>query len=110
MIRNIYSIKDEVAGDHPFTFEAPNDGMMVRIVKGGLLSKEQNVINTDIKDKVIFLVGERNTETGVIKGCEPLFIKRVSEIRLELIKEIKIAKAEAGDKEPTADEVASDEE
>lgn len=107
---NIYSIKDEVAGEHPFTFEAPNDGMMERIVKGALLSKEQNVINTDIKDKVIFCVGERDTSTGVIVGTEPLFIKRVSEIRLSLIKEIKIAKAEAGDKEPTAEEVAGDEE
>lgn len=105
----IYSIKDEVAGDHPFTFEAPNDGMMERIVKGALLSKEQNVINTNIKDKVIFQVGERESTTGVITGCEPLFIKRISEIRLDLIKEIKVAKAEAGDKEPNADEVAKDE-
>ena len=106
---NVYSIKDEVAGDHPFTFEAPNDGMMERIVKGALLDKGQNVINTNIKDKVVYLVGERETTTGVITGFEPLFVKRISEIRLDLIKEIKIAKAEAGDKEPTAEEVASDE-
>lgn len=107
---NVYSVKDEIACEHPFIFEAPNDGMMERLVKGALLSKEQNVINTNIKDKIIFLVGERETSTGKITGLEqPVFIKRVSEIRLDLIKEIKIAKAEAGDKTPTAEEVAPDE-
>lgn len=105
---NVYSVKDEVAGDHPFTFEAPNDGMMERIVKGALLSKEQNVINTNIKDKVIYLIGTRDTTTGEIKGETPIFIKRISEIRLDLIKEIKIAKAEAGEKEPTAEEVVDE--
>lgn len=106
---NVYAVKDEIACEFPFTFEAPNDGMMIRIIKGALLSKEQNVINTDIKDKVIFQVGERDTSTGELKGMVPLFIKRVSEIRLDLIKEIKIAKAEAGEKEPEAPEVAKDE-
>lgn len=106
---NIYAVKDEVALDFPFTFEAPNDGMMERIVKGALLVKEQNVINTNIKDKVIFQVGERDTTTGVINGmAQPLFIKRVSELRIDLIKEIKIAKAEAGEEEPTAEEVCDE--
>lgn len=105
---NVYSVKDVIAGDHPFIFEAPNDGMMERIVKGALLSKEQNVINTNLKDKDIFLVGERDTETGEIKGIMPIFVKHISEIRLALIKEIKIAKAEAGQENPTAEEVVND--
>lgn len=105
----IYAVKDTVACDFPITFEAPNEGMMKRLVKGSLLVKEHNVLNTDIKEKDIYEVGERDTTTGVIKGIEPLFIVHVSELRLELIRDIKIAKAEAGEKEPTADEVASDE-
>lgn len=106
---NIYAVKDEVALDFPFTFESPNDGMMERIIKGALLTKEPNVINTNIKDKVIYQVGERDTTTGLLKGLtQPLFIKRVAEIRLELIKEVKIAKAEAGEEQPTAEEVCDE--
>lgn len=105
----IYGVKDTIANDFPFTFESPNEGMMKRIVKGALLSKEQNVINTDIKDKDIFEVGERETTTGVIIGlAAPVFIEHVSNIRLDLIREIKIAKAEAGEKEPAAEEVADE--
>ena len=109
MKTNIYAVKDEVALDFPFIFEAINDGMMKRVVKGALLSKERNVFTDNLKDKVIFQIGERETKTGVITALEqPLFIFSVAELRLELIKEIKIAKAEAGEEHPEAPEVISD--
>lgn len=107
---NIYAVKDNVSGEFTFIFESQNDGTMKRIIKGALLTKEQNVINTDIKDKTIYQVAIRDTMTGVIVGeASPVFVVNVSEVRLDLIKEIKIAKAEAGEDNPEAPEVASDE-
>ena len=105
MILNIYAVKDSVAGDFPFTFKASNDGMMERVVKGALLSKEQNVFTTDIKDKSIYCIGTYETSTADIKPLSPVFCCNVNEIRLKLIQEIKIAKQEAGVEQPTAEEV-----
>lgn len=105
---NIYSIKDDVAGTFPFIFESPNDGTMVRIVKGAMLDKQPNIMNTDIKDKSVYIVGTRDEKTGVLCQVTPTFIKHLKEVRDELILEIKTAKAECGDPEPKADEVCDE--
>ena len=101
----IYGVKDEVVGEMIFVLPSQNDGTMVRAVKGALLVKEPNQINTDIKDKAVYCLGELDTCTGNIEALSPVYIKRVSEIRQELINEIKVAKMEIGEKEPNADEV-----
>lgn len=106
---NIYSIKDDVAGNFPFIFESPNDGTMVRIIKGAMLDKQPNIMNTDIKDKAVYIVGTRNEHTGVLCQVTPTFIKHLKAIRDELILEIKTAKAECGEKQPTAEEVTASE-
>ena len=51
----IYGVKDEVVGEIIFVLPSQNDGTMVRAVKGALLVKEPNQINTDIKDKASIL-------------------------------------------------------
>ena len=106
---NFYAVKDDVAGEFIFFFQVQNDGIMKRVVKGNLLSKERNPFTDDLKDKSIYQLGELETITGVLTPCTPIFCCSVQEVRLELIKEIKIAKAEAGIEKPNADEVISDE-
>lgn len=104
----LYGIKDEVVGEIIFFLPSQNDGTMVRAVKGALLVKEPNQINTDIKDKSVYCLGSMDTCTGNITPLSPVYVKRVSEIRQELVNEIKIAKAEIGEKEPNADEVVGE--
>lgn len=104
---NIYGLKDNVEGEFIFFFQAKNDGLMVRAVKGALLTKEQNHFTTNMKDKDIYNLGEIDTFTGAVEPCTPVFCTNVNAVRLDLIKEIKIAKAEAGEEKPEADEVAS---
>lgn len=105
---NIYGVKDDVTGEFVFTFNSQNDGTMKRVVKSSLLTKEPNVFTRDLKDKKVYKLGEFETITGEIKALSPLYAFSVSEVRMELIEEIKIAKQEAGDPNPNANEVADD--
>lgn len=106
---NIYGLKDNVVGEFIFFFQQQNEGTLKRVLKGALLSKEPNCIQTDLKDKSVYELGSVNTNTGLIESQQPVFVCNIADIRLELIKEIKIAKAEAGDEHPNADEVCKDE-
>ena len=106
---NIYGVKDDVTGEFVFTFNSQNDGTMKRVVKSSLLTKEPNVFTRDLKDKKVYKLGEFETITGEIKALAPIvYAFSVAEVRMELIEEIKIAKQEAGDPNPNADEVAKD--
>ena len=102
---NIYGLKDAVEGEFIFFFQAKNDGMMERAVKGALLTKEQNHFTNNMKDKDLYMIGEIETLTGEIKPSTPVFVNNVNQIRLALINEIKLAKAEAGEEKPEATEV-----
>lgn len=105
----IYGLKDNVPGEFIFFFQAQNEGMMKRMVKSSLMTKEQNAFTHNIKDKSIYELGEIETVTGDIKPEPAIFICGVNEIRLELIKEIKVLKQEAGEEKPDANEVCDDE-
>lgn len=104
-----YGVKDDVTGEIVFTFLSQNDGTMKRVVKSSLLTKEPNVFTRDLKDKKIYLLGDFDVNTGVLSNNTPVYSVSVAELRLELIREIKVAKQEAGEKEPNADEVVDDE-
>lgn len=104
----IFGLKDNVEGEFIFTFKVKNEALMERVVKSCLMDKNGNAFTNNIKDKSIFELGTFETSTGVIKPSTPLFIKELSAIRLDLIREIKIAKAEAGEKKPEAPEVVDD--
>lgn len=103
-----YGVKDDVTGEIVFTFLSQNDGTMKRVVKSALLSKEPNVFTRDLKDKKIYLLGDFDVMTGVLANNNPVYSVSVAELRMELIRDIKIAKQEAGEKDPDAEEVASD--
>lgn len=104
----MYGLKDNVEGEFIFFFQAKNDGIMKRAVEGALLTKETNHFTSNMKDKAIYNIGTVETLTGQISPISPVFCCGVNEIRLELIKKIKIAKQEAGETNPTADEVCPD--
>lgn len=105
-----YGLKDDVTGEFIFFFQSQNEGTMKRVVKGALLDKHGNAFTHDIKDKKIYDLGSIDTQTGIVEGNNNIvFVCGVNDVRLDLIREIKIAKAEAGEKEPNADEVVSDE-
>lgn len=103
-----YGLKDDVTNEIVFTFMSQNDGTMKRVVKSALLGKEPNVFTRDLKDKKIYNLGDFDTETGKLSNNDVVFVVSVAELRLDLIKEIKLAKQEAGEKEPDASEVADD--
>ena len=104
-----YGLQDDITGEFVFTFLSQNDGTMKRVVKSALLSKEPNVFTRDLKDKKIYNLGDFDVATGKLTNNDVVYSVSVAELRLELIREIKVAKQEAGEEEPNADEVASDE-
>lgn len=96
MILNEYAIFDRITSEYTFTFKAKNDDAMKRVVKSGMMGKEPNALNTDTADKDIYLLGNFNTETGVLVGEKaPLFSAHLEDLRQELIKEVKRRQLEA---------------
>ena len=93
----IYTVRDRLAGDSSLILTAKNEPILRRNIKGVLLSKQQNFINTDTPDKEIYESGYIDTDTGKIVGLEnPVFVVNVEELRQELISEIRQKQAEAG--------------
>lgn len=105
---NMYGLKDNVEGEFIFFFQAKNEGIMKRVVESALLDKNGNHFTANIKDKAIYELGTIETLTGIVVPTDPIFVCGINEIRLDLIKQIKIAKQEAGVENPTAEEVAKD--
>lgn len=96
MILKLYVIRDEVACDNHVLLYSQNDTLFKRDLKALLLAREANYINTNTKDKRAFLAGELDTNTGVIKALDPIIpVCTLEEVRLDLVDEINIAKAQA---------------
>lgn len=94
---NLYVVRDNVAGVNELILTAKNDEVLKRSVKGVLLSREQNYLNTDTRDKDIYLCGVLNTDNGVIDTINPTqFVCGVEQLRLELVAEIRAKREEAG--------------
>lgn len=104
----LYGLKDNVEGEFIFFFQCKNEGIMKRVVESALLDKNGNHFTANIKDKAIYNIGTIETLTGIVVPNDPVYVCGVNEIRLDLIKQIKIAKAEAGVENPDAKEVAGD--
>lgn len=107
MILKLYIVRDEVACDNHVILTEQNDTLLKRNIKAVLMSPEANYINTNTKDKRVFLSGELDTKTGVITSAgSPVPVFTLEEVRLELIDEINLAKAEAAaSKQKAADKV-----
>lgn len=96
MILKLYVVRDEVAIENRVLLYEQNDTLLKRNLKALLLDQKPNYINQNTKDKRVYYVGDLNTETGVIKGLDPIVsVYSLEEVRLELIDEINIAKAQA---------------
>lgn len=107
MILKIYVIRDEVAVDNHVIVTEQNDTLLKRNIKALLMAQSANYINTNTKDKRVFLSGELDTCTGVIKALDPIVpVVTLEEVRLELVDEINFAKAQAvASKQKAADAV-----
>lgn len=107
MILKIYALYDRIAQEFPFTFKAKNDDMMKRVCMSAMLDQGDNIIKNDTDDKDIYITGEFDTETGVVKGLErPGFILHLAEVRTELLAKIRESRQAAGEPvdEETKDE------
>lgn len=97
MILKIYVLYDRIAQEFPFSFKAKNDDMMKRVCMSAMLDQQDNIIKNDTDDKDIYLTGEYDTETGVVKGLDrPQFILHLAEVRSELLAKIRASKQAAG--------------
>lgn len=88
----LYGVRDKKAEDCPLILTAPNEALLIRQIKSGLLSKGQHFLNTDIDDKEVWELGSYDTTTMVIVSDGPHFIITISEIYDELISEIRARK------------------
>lgn len=86
---NLYAVKDVVAQEAPIILTCPNDKMLVRQIKSGMLSQQPNFLNTHIEDKQVFIIGEYDNVTCVIKSNAPDMIFPLADIYDELVKEIR---------------------
>lgn len=107
MILKLYIVRDEVACDNHVILTEQNDTLLKRNLKAVMMSPDANYLNTNTKDKRVFLSGELDTKTGVITSVgSPVPVFTLEEVRLELIDEINLAKAEAAaSKQKAADKV-----
>ena len=93
----VYVLRDKVSGISNVILTANNEKVLRRDIKGVLLGRDQNVINTNTEDKDIYHIGDLNTETGVFTSLpNPVFLFNVETVRLELVKEIRAKKEQAG--------------
>lgn len=72
MLLKLYGLRDSIALDTLMILSAPNDGMLERNVKS-LMLQGASVLMNNLQDLVIFLIGELDTTSGLIKGLsEPV--------------------------------------
>lgn len=91
----LYVVRDCLVGDSSLILSAKNDAVLARNVKAAMLSQQANYLNTDTRDKQIYVTAELDTDTGIISGLvQPEFVFNLEDLRLELVSEVKKAKAQ----------------
>lgn len=94
----LYVVRDNLVGDSSLILTAKNDAVLARNVKAGMLSRQQNYLNTDTADKQIFLTAEIDTDTGIITALpHPEFVFNLEDLRQDLIAQVRARKVELPD-------------
>ena len=110
MIKQVYGIRDTLAGETLLLMTEKNDELLKRVVKALLLDRRPNPINSETKDTLIFELGSLDTESGIMTSLiSPRMALNVEIVRQELLQEIRISKMMAGDNSPT-DKLPAEEE
>lgn len=92
----LYVVRDEVALDNSVLLTAKSNDEVRRNISALMVAPQRNFLNTDIKDKRIFCVGELETSTGVITADPvPLPVFPLEEIRQEVLADVAAKKAQA---------------
>ena len=98
MLKNVYAVRDTLAGETLILLTEKSDELLKRIVKALLLDRKPNPINAETKDTLIFQVGTLDTESGIMTGLlTPRMALNVELVRQELLNEIRMSKMMAGD-------------
>lgn len=82
---NLYSIFDKLAGQSVMILTSQNNEVFKRMIRSALMSKSANPINTDTKDKDVYVIGVLETETNHLESCQPKFAFSIEGVRQELI-------------------------
>ena len=82
---NLYSIFDKLAGQSVIILTSQNNDVFKRMIRSALMSKGANPINTDTKDKDVYVIGVLETETNQLEACQPKFAFSIECVRQELI-------------------------
>lgn len=103
----LYSVFDKLAGQSLMILTSQNNEVFKRMVRSALMSKAPNPINTDTKDKDVYVVGEIDTESQkVIAEDLPKFAFSIEAVRQELVE---LIAAETGKEVQDPSEVKEDE-
>lgn len=102
MLKKVYGVRDTLAGETILLVTEKSDELLKRIVKALLLDPKPNPINAETKDTLIFELGTLDTESGIMTALgSPRMALNVELVRQELLSEIRMSKAMAGDNSPT---------
>lgn len=82
---NLYSIFDKLAGQSVMVLTSQNNDVFKRMIRSALMTKQANPINTDTKDKDVYVIGVLETETNQVESCQPKFAFSIEGVRQELI-------------------------
>lgn len=93
----LFVVRDIVTQDAPVMFHSLNIGTAKRLVKGALLSQEDNFIKQNYKDKQVFLIGEYDSILMKIVPQEAEMVFTVLQLEEELELEIAARKKKAED-------------
>ena len=79
----IYSILDKIPGVYSNPFYLKSNAVALREIKYLINEdKQQNIFNTNIKDKALYCLGQFNEETGIIKPLDkPEFIINLIDLK-----------------------------
>ena len=82
----IYSILDKVPGIYSNPFYLKSNAVALREIKYLINEdKNQNIFNTNIKDKALYCLGSFNEETGIITSNDkPEFIINLIDLKEEV--------------------------
>lgn len=88
-MKKIYVVKDVLAASLLITFLAENDDLAKRHLEGFIVSPHPNLVNTFVADKQVYVVGEVDEKTLIVKPlAEPLFICDVKSIQDKVLNDL----------------------
>lgn len=74
---NLYAIKDSKAGYFADIFQLPNNAIALRKFSE-VCTEEKSDLHKYPEDFALYIVGNYDSETGKVTGCEPIMIDQAT--------------------------------